>query len=105
MAVTHAWPPEGATDRRRVVARLGYAAIVCACALIVLAAVFVGTRTGQRIDNAALEGRVVQSHRIADRSNDVLRTISIGSLTLFGAAIMTVAVVRGRWHLALAVAR
>ncbi len=103
MVATDARPEAQDADRRRAVVRLGTAAIVCACLLVVLAIVFVETRTGQRIDNAALKGRVVQSHRIADRSNDVLRTISVGSLALFGAAIMTVAVARGRWHLALAV--
>jgi hypothetical protein len=93
--------PTGPVDPRRVVARLGIAAILCAFLLVGLAAVFVGTRPGQRLDDAALSGRVVQHPRTAARSDRLLRTISVGSLAFFGAAIMAVAVARGRWHLAL----
>jgi len=91
----------GAPERRRVVTRLAVAAAICAVALVVLAAVFVGTRAGQRLDNAALSGRVVQHPKTAERSERLLRTISVGSLAFFGAAIMTVGLVRGRWPLAL----
>jgi len=91
-----------ADARRRAVTRLGIAAIVSAVLLVALAAFFVGTRTGQRIDNAALRGRVVEHPRVAARSNDLLRTISVGSLAFLGASIMTVALFRGRLHLALA---
>ena len=87
-------------DTRRVVARLWIAALLCAVLLVVLAAVFVGTRPGQRLDNAALSGRVVQHPRTAARSERLLRTISVGSLAFFGIAIMAVAVARGRWLLA-----
>src|SRR5689334_16380503 len=93
--------PTGPVDPRRVVARLGIAAILCAFLLVGLAAVFVGTRPGQRLDDAALSGRVVQHPRTPARSDRLLRTISVGSLAFFGAAIMAVAVARGRWHLAL----
>jgi membrane-associated phospholipid phosphatase len=90
-------------ERRRAVARLGIAAILSAFLLVGLAAVFVGTRPGQRLDDAALSGRVVQHPRTAERSDRLLRTISVGSLAFFGAAIMAVALARGRWHLALGV--
>ncbi len=89
--------------RRRVAARLAAAAVMCALALVVLAAVFVGTRSGQRVDNAALRGQVVQHPRTAERSDRVLRTISAGSLVFLGAALMGIALVRGRGHLALGV--
>src|SRR4051812_20402622 len=93
--------PVEAVDPRRVVARLGLAAILCAFLLVGLAAVFVGTRPGQRLDNAALSGRVVQHPRTAERSDRLLRTISVGSLAFFGGAIIAVALARGRGHLAL----
>ena len=61
--------------------------------------------SGQRLDDAALSGqKVVQGSRTADRSDDLLRTISVGSLAVFGASLIAVALVRGRWHLGLAVA-
>lgn len=82
---------------------MSVAAVLCALALLVLATVFVGTRPGQRVDNAALRGQVVQHPRAAARSERVLRTISVGSLLLLGAALMGIALVRGRLHLALGV--
>ena len=100
MTATSSRTAADATRRRRIVRRLGIAAIVCACVLILLTAVFVGTRSGQRVDNAALRGRVVQSPRLAEASNDLLRTISVGSLGFFGAALGGVALARGRWYLA-----
>jgi membrane-associated phospholipid phosphatase len=87
--------------RRRVVIRLVAAAVLCAVLLLGLAAVFVRTRPGQRLDDAALSGRVVQHPRTAERSDRLLRTISVGSLAFFGGAIMVVALARGRWHLAI----
>jgi hypothetical protein len=93
--------PAMAVDQRRIVARLGIAAILCAFLLVGLAAVFVGTRPGQRLDNAARSGQIVQHPRTAERSDRLLRTISVGSLAFFGVAIMAVAAARGRWHLAI----
>src|SRR5215831_13719221 len=83
-------------DTRRIVGRLGLAAILCLFLLVGIAAVFVGTRPGQRMDDAALSGRIVQHRHTAARSDRLLRTISVGSLAFFGLAIMAVAVVRGR---------
>lgn len=96
-------PADDRDGRRRAVRRLGIAAIACAAVLVVLAAFFVRTTPGQRLDNAALVGRTVEHPRVAARSNELLRTISMGSLAFFGAAIMAVAAARGRWHLAAAV--
>ena len=95
-------PAPEPVDARHVVTRFAIAAVVCAVLLIGLAVVFVGTRPGQRLDNAALSGRVVQHPRTAERSSRLLRTISVGSLAFFGGAIIAVALARGRWHLALA---
>jgi hypothetical protein len=78
----------GPAERRGVVTRL------------TVAAVFVGTHAGQHLDDAALSGRVVQHPRTAERSERLLRTISVGSLAFFGAALIAVALVRGRWLLA-----
>jgi hypothetical protein len=88
-------------DERRIVARLGLAAIVCAFLLVAMAAFFVGTRQGQRIDNAARSGRIVAHPKTALRSDRLLRTISVGSLAFFGLAIMAVAAARGRWLLSI----
>ncbi|MGZ4677274.1 MAG: phosphatase PAP2 family protein [Acidimicrobiia bacterium] len=90
--------------RRSAVRRLGIAAVLCSFVLVAFAAVFVGTRAGQRVDDAALEGRVVQHRRTAARSDTLLRTISVGSLAVFGASLVGVALVRGRGHLAVGVA-
>jgi hypothetical protein len=87
----------------RAVTRLGAAAAVCVVVLAAVGWLFVRTPEGQRIDDAALRGRVVQHPRTRAESNRLLRTISEGSLALLGGALMTVALVRGRWHLALAV--
>lgn len=95
-------PPVG-TARRRAVTRLTVAALLCAVLLVGLTAFFVTTRSGQRLDDAALSGRVVQHGRSAQRSDELLRTISVGSLAVFGLSLMAVALVRGRWHLALGV--
>ncbi len=96
-------PPPVGTARRRAVTRLTVAAVLCAVLLIGLTAFFVATRTGQRLDDAALSGRVVQHDRSAERSDELLRTISVGSLAVFGLSLMAIALVRGRWYLALGV--
>ena len=91
-------------DRRsRVVARFSVAVVFCALALVVMTAVFVQTRTGQRIDDAALRGRVVQHALTRERSDRLLRTISVGSLAFFGISLVGIALVRGRGHLAIGV--
>jgi membrane-associated phospholipid phosphatase len=74
-------------------------AVVC---LVLLAAVYivaVHTAWGQRVDDAALDGR---THRatVLLATQRLLDTISIASLALGGGAIMVVAVIRRRPHLA-----
>jgi hypothetical protein len=65
--------------------------------------VFVETRAGQRIDDGALRGRVVEHPLTAQRSDKLLRTISVGSLLFFGMSLIGIALVRGRWYLAVGV--
>lgn len=89
--------------RRRVVVRCVVAALLCVIALVALTAVFVQTRTGQRVDDAALRGQVVEHPRAEARTDRVLRTISVGSLITLGGALVGIALVRGRWNLALGV--
>lgn len=93
----------GGADRHRAVARFVAMALMCAVALVALTAVFVETRAGQRLDDAALRGRVVEHPRTQARSDLLLRTISVGSLAFFGISLMGVALVRGRWNLAVGV--
>ena len=88
---------------RRAITRLLIAAALCAVALAVLTVVFVWTHAGQRLDDAALRGQVVQNARSAQRSDELLRTISVGSLAFFGVSLVGIAAARGRWHLALGV--
>ena len=103
MSDSAAAQPNEPIRRRRVVARLLVAVLFCGLALVALTAVFVETRSGQRVDDAALRGRVVEHPRTAARSNRLLRTISVGSLAFFGLSLMGVALARGRWHLAVGV--
>lgn len=64
--------------------------------------VFVQTRPGQRIDDAALEGRDALTAEEVDTANDLLRTVDVASVALLGGAIVGVALMRGRPRLALA---
>ena len=96
-AVSEAAAPSSERGRRRRVgARMMLAVAVCVLALVVLTAVFVETRAGQRIDNGALRGRVVEHPLTAQRSEKLLRTISVGSLLFFGMSLMGIALVRGQ---------
>ncbi|MBK5289276.1 MAG: phosphatase PAP2 family protein [Acidimicrobiia bacterium] len=79
------------------------AAACCAVVLIVLTGVFVRTSSGQRLDDAALRGQVVQHALTAHRSDQLLRTISVGSLAFFGISLVGIAAARGRWLLAVGV--
>jgi membrane-associated phospholipid phosphatase len=68
--------------------------------LVVLYVVAVRTGWGQRLDDAALDGRTTRATvlRATDR---VLNTISISSIVIVGAVIGGVALARRRWHLAI----
>jgi len=74
-------------DRALTVARplrlllLAALAGACAVALVVTYVVFVRTHAGQRIDEAALSGRLASAHA-REAADQLLTTISIGSLAL-----------------------
>ncbi len=75
-------------------------AVVAVLLLAALYVVAVHTEWGQRIDDAALDGR---THRqaVLDATSRLLNTISVASLALGTIAIMLVALLRHRPHLAL----
>lgn len=79
--------------------RLVVLVIACVLLLVALYVVAVRTEWGQRIDNAALDGRTTHANvlRATDR---LLETISIASLAVVGAVIAVIAVARRRPHLA-----
>jgi membrane-associated phospholipid phosphatase len=76
-------------------------AVVSVLLLALLYVVAVHTNWGQRIDDAALDGR---THRTAvlNATSRLLDTISIASLALGSAAILVIAIARRRPHLAIA---
>jgi membrane-associated phospholipid phosphatase len=91
----------GAADRRRVVVLL----IAAAVGLIVFAAIYVvmvRTAAGQRLDDTAVAGRVFGSARVRRGTGRLLGTISVASLTVAGLLLMTIALFRRRWRLAIA---
>lgn len=81
-------------------------ALVILCVLLTVAsyAIFVRTGLGQRIDEAALEGRAGLSTESAENADDLLRTVGIASVTVLGGGIVLVAVMRARFLLAAAAA-
>lgn len=92
--------PPSELERNRIT-RLLVVAVLCLALLAVLYVVAVHTSMGQRIDDAAVEGRTLR-HSVLQATDRVLNTISVASLALGGVAIMLVALVRERPHLALA---
>jgi membrane-associated phospholipid phosphatase len=73
----------------------------CAIALAVVYVVFVRTHPGQRIDEAALHGRLA-SVRARDAANQLLTTIGVGSLALVLVLLAGQALLRRRVALAVA---
>ena len=71
----------------------------CAAGLVVLYLVFVRTHAGQRVDDAALVGRLASS-RGRQAASDLLTTISAGSVALVLALLAAQALVRRRVALA-----
>jgi hypothetical protein len=57
--------------------------------------VFVRTHTGQRVDDAALEGRSTLSAGDVRDADDLLQTIDLASVALLGGAVVLVAFARG----------
>jgi membrane-associated phospholipid phosphatase len=96
-------PARPRVSTSRAVARLSALALVCVVLLGALGLFSVRTADGQRIDDGALRGRVVQHTQARADSQRLLRTITEGSLALLGGALIVVALLRGRWYLALAV--
>ena len=94
-------PPSELEQNR--ITRLLVLAVLCVVLLAVLYIVAVHTSLGQRIDDAAVDGRTLRPS-VLHATDRVLNTISVASLALGGIAIMLVALMRDRPHLALAAA-
>jgi membrane-associated phospholipid phosphatase len=75
-------------------------ALVSAVLLVVLYVVAVRTGWGQRLDDAALDGRTSRPV-VLHATSRLLDTISVSSLALLGGAALAIAVGRRRIHLAL----
>jgi membrane-associated phospholipid phosphatase len=75
--------------------------LVIACVLLLGALYFVAVRTewGQRLDDAALDGRTTRAN-VLRATERLLDPISITSLAVVGAGIAVIAVARRRPHLA-----
>jgi membrane-associated phospholipid phosphatase len=84
--------------------RLLALAILCAVLTVALYVVFVRTGLGQRIDDAALDGRASLSARSINRADSLLQTVSVASVAILGGGIVLVAVMRARLVLAAAAA-
>ncbi|GEM_PF-238249 len=76
--------------------RLVVLALVALALFVGLYFLAVQTGWGQRVDGAALSGRVFSRPRLRRITYGVLRTISVSALVLLGAAVVTIALVRGR---------
>ena len=74
-------------------------ALACALALVLAYVVFVRTHAGQRVDEAALSGRLA-SLRAREAADQLLTTISVGSLALALVLLAGQAVLRRRLALA-----
>ncbi|HKG39822.1 MAG TPA: phosphatase PAP2 family protein [Conexibacter sp.] len=74
-------------------------AVGCALALVVAYVVFVRTHAGQRVDGAALDGRLASFHA-RHAASQLLTTISVGSLALILALLVAQALLRRRVALA-----
>ena len=91
--------PDADEEQSRV-HRLLLLAITAAVLLLALYLLAVHTRWGQRLDDAAFDGRTARAS-VLRATGRLLDTISVGSLAFLGAVILGVAVVRRRVSLAL----
>lgn len=73
----------------------------CSGAVVATYAVLVRTHRGQRVDQAAFDGRAIASVPAHDAAQQLLTTISVGTLALALAVLVAQAVVRRRFGLAL----
>jgi membrane-associated phospholipid phosphatase len=85
-----------------VTRRLRALALACAVLVALLYVFFVRTELGQRIDDAALDGRAELTANEVQDADDLLQTIDLSSVALLGGAIVVVGFVRGRLSLAAA---
>lgn len=90
---------EPGTSRRAQLVAVG---VTAAVVLVGLYLVAVRTPWGQRLDGAALSGRIFSRPRVREVTHGILRTISVTSLALLGGAVVTIALVRNRTGRALA---
>lgn len=77
-------------------------AVACGAATASLYLAAVRTATGQRLDERLRGGIDASEARIRSAGGELLDTVSVTSLTLMGALVMTAALVRGRPRLAVA---
>src|SRR5262245_47288837 len=89
--------------RDRVALPLLGLSIVSAVGFLVVYLIFVRTHHGQRIEDAALNGRAA-AERGADAADHLLNTITIGSLVLAIALLVAQALIRRRPDLSLVAA-
>lgn len=92
--------PRPAPPSRSPVAALLWLAAASAAAVWLVYRTAVETARGRRLDDAA-EGTLAEGSRAFDETNDLLDTISTSSLALLGAGIMAIAILRGRYRLAI----
>lgn len=76
-------------------------AVACAGAVAATYAVLVRTHRGQRVDQGAFDGRGIASATAHDAAQQLLTTISVGTLAVALAALVVQALVRRRVALAL----
>ena len=76
------------------VARLLALAAACAAAAAGLYLAAVGTRTGQRADEALRGGVGFEDSGLYSRGTELLNTVSVASLALLGALVMAIALAR-----------
>jgi membrane-associated phospholipid phosphatase len=89
--------------RDRVALPLLGLSIVSAIGFVVVYLIFVRTGYGQRIDDEALTGRFV-AQRAVEAADQLLNTITIGSLVLATALLVAQALIRRRFDLSLVAA-
>ncbi len=89
-------------DHRRAM-WFGLASVASVLALIAIYLIAVRTAHGQRWDDGALAGRVYESERVRNRSEDLLSVITVSSLVTLTAALILTALARRRPRLAVGV--
>lgn len=106
MTVAPVDPPRRARPRRfgmvaeRTERRMVLLLVICILLLAVLYVLAVQTSWGQRLDDAALDGRTTRVG-VLNATQRLLDTISVASLAAAGVVIAVIAVARRRPHLAL----